>query len=335
MATLMRAATAILAESGPPRFTRDLKGLPVVPVGPCAGWFEFAVEGESVSIRPREALSRRCTIRPAAMFEHRRGFSDVMTIMGRLMFANGSEQEQRYTPFTLDSERRLSELFFAVESMPDDEWPVSTARWTNYQAIAKRLLSVAGVPWKGLTLNEIERLVTFGAWVEPIEGCALHALTQWTHRAGQCVIEIGSFRGRSLSMLALALRGAGSHSKVISIDPHNEFPHNAGHVRNALAEWGEEKRLVQYLGGSEDAWRILRPGCASMIFIDGDHLYDRVTDEIARYCDLLAPGGCVAFHDYGCGPHHGRFEEEHEVRKAVDDHKFSLPGFRPVLHAHS
>jgi predicted O-methyltransferase YrrM len=312
-----------------------LKEVPIVPVGPCAGWFEFAVDGDAVVIRPRDALSRRCTIRPAAMFGHRRGFSDVMTIMGRLTFANGSKQEQRYTPFTLDPDRRLRELFLPVESMPDDEWPVSTSRWTNYQAMAKRLLSSCGVPWKGLASDEVERLVTFGAWVEPVEGCILHALVQWTHNLGQCVIEIGSFRGRSLAMLALALQGSGSPGKVISIDPHNELPHNAAQVRNALAEWGEEGRLVQFVGGSEEAWRILRPRCASMIFVDGDHSYDRVAAEIEHYCDLLAPGGCIAFHDYGCGPHHGLAEEEPEVRRAVDDHMYALPEFRPLLLAHS
>jgi hypothetical protein len=72
-----------------------------------------------------------------------------------------------------------------------------------------------------------------------------------------------------------------------------------------------------------------------MIFVDGDHSYERVADEIEHYCDLLAPGGCIAFHDYGCGPHHGRFDEEHEVRRAVDDDMFALPDFRPLLLAHS
>jgi predicted O-methyltransferase YrrM len=177
--------------------------------------------------------------------------------------------------------------------------------------------------------------VTFGSWTEPIEGCILHALTQWRHDRGRCVIEIGSFRGRSLAMLAVALRGAGSGSKVISVDPHEEFPFNASQARLALAEWGEEKRLVQYVGGSDEACKVLRPGCASFIFIDGDHTYRQVVNDFENYSELLTPGGCMAFHDYGCGPHDGRTQEEHEVRRAVDEQIFSDRGFRPLLLAHS
>lgn len=317
------------------RFTWSLQDLPVAMVGPCAGWFQFERDGDSLIVRPRQALSRRCTIRPAAMFEHDRGFTDVMTVMGRIIFARGAYEGQRYTPFTLDPRRRLKELFLPVEAMPDDDWPMSVARWTNHQAIARRLLSVAGVAWSGLSTAEIERLVTFGSWTAPIEGCILHALTQWRHECGNCVIEIGSFRGRSLAMLAVALRGARSGSKVISVDPHEEFPFNASQVRLALAEWGEEKRLVQYVGGSDEACKVLRPGCASFIFIDGDHSHRQVVNDFENYRELLAPGGCVAFHDCGCAEHNGCDEPEPDVRRAVDEHVFAARGFRPLLLAHS
>jgi len=334
--------TTSLADAGPitagertERFTWSLNDLPVVMVGQCAGWFRYERDGESVVVRPREALPRRCTIRPAAMFEHAGGFTDVMTVMGRLVFARGATDEQRYTPFTLDAQRQLKELFLPVEAMPDDEWPMSVARWTNYQAIARRLLGIADVPWGGLGTTEIERLVTFGSWTEPLEGCVLHALTQWTHERGRCVIEIGSFRGRSAAMLSVALRGAGSANKVISIDPHEESPCNAAYVRLALTEWGEEKRLVQYVGGSDEACRVLRPGCASLVFIDGDHSYRQVVNDFENYQELLAPGGCMAFHDYGCGAHNGCDEPEPDVRRAVEEHVFAARGFRPLLLAHS
>ncbi len=329
------ASGTTLQREAPVRHTWPLRNVPVGMIGPCAGWFHLDRDEDSVIVRPRDVLPRRCTIRPAAMFEHDRGFTDVMTVMGRLVFANGATQEQRYTPFTLDGRRRLEELFLPVEAMPDDDWPMSVARWTNYQAITKRLLKSAEVPWNGLSTEEIERLVTFGAWTEPIEGCVLHALTQWTHKLGSCVIEIGSFRGRSLAMLAVALRGAASDNKVISIDPHQEYPNNASHVRSALADWGELDRLVQYVGGSDEGSKLFRPGCASFVFVDGDHSYRQVMRDFDHYRDLLAPGGVMAFHDYGSGAHDGRTSDEHEVRCCVDEHVFGQRDFQPLLLAHS
>lgn len=309
--------------------------VPVALVGQAGAWFELKRDGDAAILRPRQALPRRCTIRPAAVFEHERGFSDAMTVMGRLVFPRGATDAQRYVPFTRDPARRLVELFFPVEVMPDDDWPMSISRWLNCQAIAKRLLSKAEIEWTGLTADEIERLVTFGSWAEPLEGCVLHALTRWTHGKGECVIEIGSFRGRSLAMLALALRGIGSDAKVISIDPHGQWPGNATHVRNALAEWGEDRRLVQHVGESDQAWKLLRPQCASMIFIDGEHSYAQVVRDFENYRGLLAPGGCMAFHDYGIGPHNGREEADHEVRAVVDDHVFGCAEFRPLFLAHT
>jgi hypothetical protein len=158
--------------------------------------------------------------------------------MGHLLFPRGSTEAQTYRPFTRDPQLHLRELFFPVEAMPDDDWPASPGRWSNYQAVAKRLATAAGIPWDGLPPLTIKELIAFVPWPEPLEGCLLHALTQWTCSRGQCVIEIGSLRGRSTSMLAMALRDAQSDSLLISIDPHTEQPHNRSQVRLALRQLG-------------------------------------------------------------------------------------------------
>ena len=172
-------------------------------------------------------------------------------------------------------------------------------------------------------------------WPEPLEGCLLHALTQWTHERGDCVVEIGSYRGRSISMLALALRGVKSSARVVSIDPHADQPTNCEHVRLAMSQLGEASRLVQFRGESDEAWKLLRPGCASLIFVDGKHSYDQVVADFEDYRDILAPGGCMVFHDYGYGNHNGRDEADPEVRPAIDKHIVAAAAFKPILLAHT
>ncbi|MFQ5415401.1 MAG: hypothetical protein ACE5E6_13175, partial [Phycisphaerae bacterium] len=226
------------ATSDCPSKTNPWRDAPAALIGQAAAWFDVAREDGAVIVRPNRPLPRGCTIRPAALFRHDRGFPDVNTVMGRLTFARGDEAARRYTPFTLDPVRTPRAVFLPVEAAPEDEWVPSVGRWTSRQAIAKRLLGEAGVSWDGLPGDAIDHLVRYVPWPEPLEGCVLHALTQWTQTRGRCVVEIGSFRGRSTAMLALALRAMGRDAWLISIDPHTGRSVNGDHVRLAVTQAG-------------------------------------------------------------------------------------------------
>lgn len=309
--------------------------IPISLIGTNAAWFTVARDADAIMIRPTEPLPCRCLIRPAALFQQNRGFPDVNTVMGRLLFLPGATEPQRYLPFTRDSHRQFRELFLSVEGTPDDDLFASATRWKNDEAIARRLLAAAGVPWEGLPEVDVEQLVAFEPWQQPLEGCVLNALAQWTATRGRYVIEIGSLRGLSATMLARALRDAKSTAMLISVDPHFEQPHNHSQVRLALSQIGEENRLVQVPCGSDEAWRLLRPGTASLIFVDGDHSCRQVVADFNNYRELLAPGGCMVFHDYGYGQHNGRPDVVPGVRPAVDEYIMSAEEFRPLLLAHT
>ncbi|MCO6437862.1 MAG: class I SAM-dependent methyltransferase [Phycisphaerae bacterium] len=319
-------------------------------VGQGGAWFSIEKQDEAVVVRPRAPLSRRCTIRVAALFEHEgdakgtareqwhtggAGHCSVSTVMGRVAFARGAHEPQVYRPYTLDPRRKLRELYFPVEAMPDDEWQASIPRWQNYQAVAKRLLIQAGIQWRGLDRQELEELTLHVPYPEPVEGCVLHALTQWSAEAGECVVEIGSFHGRSLTMLAMALRGLESESPLISVDPHMEHPWNRDHVRLSMRQLGEENRLVQFVCGADQAARLLRPGTASMVFIDGDHAYEQVLADYENYRELVAPGGVMAFHDFDFSDHNGLPALHPGVRRTIEGHVMRDGSFRPLLLAHT
>lgn len=188
----------------------SLDGKPVGLLGEPAAWLRLERHSDEIAVVPNGPLPRRCTIRAGALFRNERGFPEANIIMGRLLFPNGSTDPIRYRAFTRDPHRKLEELFLPVEAMPDDDWITSEQRWMNHQGMAKRVLAAAKIPWTGLSKEEIDLLVRYTIWPEPIEGCVLHALAQWSRSRGECIIEIGSYRGRSVTMLALATRGAGA-----------------------------------------------------------------------------------------------------------------------------
>lgn len=132
-----------------------IQGIGVSSIGEVGAWLRLERDEQSVTLRPVDPMPRRCTIRPAALFENPRGYVEANTVMGRLIFSHGSTEPQTYRPFTRDLDRQLRELFFPIETMPEDDWTSSTHRWVNYQAIAKRLLESAGVHWAGLSQREV------------------------------------------------------------------------------------------------------------------------------------------------------------------------------------
>lgn len=312
-----------------------LAGKPVCLLGQPAAWLTVERHGDEIAVVPNGPMPRRCTIRPGALFRNDRGFPEANIVMGRLTFPNGSIEPVRYRAFTRDPRRNLDELLLPAEAMPDDDWITSPRRWMNHQGLAKRVLAAARVPWDGLSEIEIDQLVRFTSWPEPIEGCVLHALAQWTHRRGQCIVEIGSYRGTSATVLALALRSAASHSFIISVDPHVDEPHNREHVFLALRQVNESNRLVQFNCHSDQAARLLGRGVASMVFIDGDHSYAQVLADYENYREVLAPGGVLVFHDYDYSDHNAQPALHPGVRRVVDERVIRDPSFRPICLTHT
>lgn len=313
----------------------DLKDVPVTLIGQAGAWFGLEKNGDEVAVRPREALSRRCTIRVAAQFEHDQGYFSASPVMGRLDFPKGTTEVKTYRPFTLDPRRTLRELYFPVEAMPDDEWQSSAPRWQNFQAVAKRLLGRAEIAWNGLSRDEVDILLLQLPYMEIVEACVLHALARWSAEAGECVVEIGSFQGFSTSVMALGLRAAASEAPLISIDPHVDHPCHGDRVRLAMRQAGEEGRLVQFACGSDRAAGLLRPGCASMVFVDGDHSFEQVLRDFENYREFVAPGGVMAFHDHDFSEHNGQAALHPGVRRVVEEHVLREGTFRPVLLAHT
>ncbi len=118
-----------------------------------------------------------------------------------------------------------------------------------------------------------------------------------------CIVEIGSFRGKSTVRLANGARLSGC--EVYAIDPHDPFNDNG-------TWFGIEDRAV-FLKNILDAGvaDIVKPvflkshvagGCGwkepiGLLFIDGDHTYEGVKRDIKCWVKHVVNGGLIAFHD--------------------------------------
>jgi hypothetical protein len=122
--------------------------------------------------------------------------------------------------------------------------------------------------------------------------------------AGGCIVEIGSFRGKSTIALALGARAEGG-ARVYAVDPYLPFVGlRGGHfgprdktallTTLLLADVAEQVWLLHT--PSEQAARGWAEPIA-LLWVDGDHSYQAVRTDLASWGRFLVPGGLVAFHD--------------------------------------
>jgi predicted O-methyltransferase YrrM len=119
--------------------------------------------------------------------------------------------------------------------------------------------------------------------------------------AGSCIVEVGSYRGRSTSALAV---GAGD-ARVYAIEPHESFEGVLGgsfgpadrraFFENLLRVGVVEKVRLVNLSSEVVSKGWTRP--VGLLWIDGDHTPEGVRRDFEAWEPFLRPGGTVAFHD--------------------------------------
>jgi len=119
-----------------------------------------------------------------------------------------------------------------------------------------------------------------------------------------CIVEIGSYRGRSTVFLALGSR-AGTGATVFAVDPHRERigalggrfgPQDRIPFLEAMLSHGCGELVAPVQLDSEQAAAAWREPI-SLLFLDGDHSVAAVERDLEAWLPHLAPLGTVAFDD--------------------------------------
>lgn len=142
-----------------------------------------------------------------------------------------------------------------------------------------------------------------------------------------CIVEVGSFQGRSTIALS---RGAPDGTAVFAVEPHEPFTgairghqfgprDRAAFYRNMLLS--RAYRNVRLLNVGSD---VLSPGwriSVGLLWLDGDHTYSGVRGDLDAWRPHLARNAVVVFDDSSnprLGPHRVIQEIEGHGFKRVD-----------------
>ena len=130
----------------------------------------------------------------------------------------------------------------------------------------------------------------------------LYSLAQNVRRG--CIVEVGSYRGRSTVILA-AGSAQGSKCPVFAIEPHEPFTGALGgqygpcdrkaFFANVLktGTW----KLIHLVNLSSPVVCVGWTQPVELLWLDGDHSYEGVKRDFNCWKDHLLPGGRIAFHD--------------------------------------
>lgn len=152
----------------------------------------------------------------------------------------------------------------------------------------------------------LERRPALGGWFTDAAGEAYRALARPVR--GGTIVEVGVWRGRSLSWIARLARRNGT--RVIGVDHWRgssdgfDAAYRAELAQEDLAD--ECRRDLAALGldvelrhaESTAAAGAFAPGSVDLVFLDGSHDAAAVAADLAAWAPALARGGRLAGHDY-------------------------------------
>lgn len=140
-----------------------------------------------------------------------------------------------------------------------------------------------------------------------VEAVQLFALAKAT-KPNTIILEIGAYRGKSTVTLALGAK-AGNKNRVYSVDPHLPFEWRKDH----WIPYGSEDQAVFYknltdVGVGDAVYTISLTSAQAakawdeknigLLWIDGNHAYEHVVQDLRVWLPFVVDGGTIAFHDF-------------------------------------
>ncbi len=144
----------------------------------------------------------------------------------------------------------------------------------------------------------LETLATVTGWLSGNEAAWLNLHAAQVTEG--CIVEIGSYQGKST--IALALNAA---VPVYAIDPHHNHTDEIGAVfgpadraafHNNIVQAGVQKRVCPVNLTSDHAAQGWQERIG-LLFIDGAHNYLQVDRDVYNWLPYILPDGVLAIHD--------------------------------------
>ena len=125
---------------------------------------------------------------------------------------------------------------------------------------------------------------------------------------GGVMVEIGSWRGKSLAFLVVESLNSGKSHRIVAVDPWSDglSGDDSSDVMTADEVFEDFKRNLnpvaddyEYIRGTSlEAVNQFEDQSLDFVFVDGSHAYRDVLDDLKAWYPKIRDGGTLAGHDY-------------------------------------
>lgn len=156
-------------------------------------------------------------------------------------------------------------------------------------------------------MNSLEETLktknSINGWLTNKEATVLYNLAKNCPQ-NKAIVEIGSWKGRSTVCLASG-SSKGNKAKIYAIDPHtgsNEHKRKLGEVwtfdefKENIKIAGLTEYVTPLVKTSEEASKTFDKEIG-VLFIDGDHSFEAVKQDLELWFPKVTDGGMIVFHD--------------------------------------
>jgi predicted O-methyltransferase YrrM len=161
-------------------------------------------------------------------------------------------------------------------------------------------------------VDALARVDQIPGWLRPEDADELWELAR---SADGPILEIGTYRGKSAVLLALALKDANRQSHLYSIDIDRA---NLSLAADEASARGVAERIV-FVHGTVAAFARAYPHVRPAVtFVDGDHSRVGVDRDVAVLERIVPVGGLILFHDFADPRNDDPHDDDVKVRPAVE-----------------
>ena len=150
-------------------------------------------------------------------------------------------------------------------------------------------------------------------WLRPEDALKLYELAYFARGP---ILEIGTYRGKSGTLMAMAVRDAAGASVVVTVDVDPEAGRAAARY---AAERGVADRLLPFRGSAEAFFAVNPTFAPALVFVDGDHSHRGASTDLHTLEAHVPAGGLVLLHDYLDPKNDDPGDEEVDVVRAAGE----------------
>ena len=137
-----------------------------------------------------------------------------------------------------------------------------------------------------------EEVASVAGWLQPEDSLKLYELG---YLAPGPFLEIGTYRGKSTTVLTSAIRDAGRNVEFYSLDI---APESLDSARPTLADRGLGRYVTLVHGSVTALFRALPAFRPRFVFLDGDHSAAGLARDLATLEARIPKDGLLLFHDF-------------------------------------